>query len=271
MKALIKSPTVLRVIVIVWCGLCLAGCHSSRQLVCFRCPENVTASPAASDREKLRREWDQWAQKHLQSGDVLFGMGDARAFFGLFPFSKVSSKMADSHYSHTGMISKEDGAVYVYDMAPEGARRIRFSEYLLDDKVVNLAIKRVDPEFQHCTEQAVEFCQNVYREQPIFDRAFRLDDDRLYCTELTVLAYRSAGLELCRPIRVDEFPNYKKFPMVTFLARHLSAIRPDTRVFTPGNDRHGVWSSPHLHLVYEDCRADLDGAPPAIHVASLHR
>lgn len=254
MEALRYIPTVNRL------ALCAAavvtflftGCAATAPLVARHSPYAQTETASAEDTQTLKRDWDQWAQSNLQSGDVLFGKGDARAFFGLFRFSQVTSKMAASRFSHTGLISCENGDVYVYDMAPQGARRMRFADYVLEDDVVNLAIKRPAPRYRHLAPKAVEFCQKIYQEQPKFDRQFCLDDDRLYCTELTAMAYHSAGLDLCEPIRLDELPNYHDFPFLTRLAQVISPLRPDTRVFIPGNDRQGLWSCPHLELIYEN-------------------
>lgn len=252
--------------------LCLTGCRSTAPLVADQSPylHRAEADAGTEVDAAVKEEWRTWALDNLQSGDVLFGMGDARAFFGLLPFSKVSSRMAASRYSHTGLISCEEGEVYVYDMAPEGARRLRFADYVLDDKVVNLAIKRPASEYRHAIPEAVAFCQQVYQDQPQFDRKFCLNDDRLYCTELTVLAYRSAGLDLCQPTRLDELPNYHDFPCLTTLAHLMSPLRPGTRVFIPGNDKQGLWSSPQLQLVYENCYSPDDrqrhvaGVPAAL-------
>ncbi|WP_419193370.1 YiiX/YebB-like N1pC/P60 family cysteine hydrolase [Kolteria novifilia] len=244
--------------------LSVAGCCSKGPLVAAHCPGSHRVLCPIRQREEVDHTWDQWAKDHLQSGDIVFGMGDARACMGLFRFSRVSTRMAASRYSHTGLISCEDGEVYVYDMAPEGARRKRFSQYLVEDNVMNLAVKRLSPEKRHLAEAAVKYCQDVYERQPNFDRQFVMGPEKLYCTEMVVLAYRSAGIDLCEPIRIDEFPNYDKFPITTFIGRLVPPFTPETQVFVPGNEQIGIWSSPDLDVVYEECHFEHNQPEPTV-------
>lgn len=218
----------------------ISPCAGSKKWSCFK------------DRPIIERDWDAWADQSLQSGDIVFGMGDARAFFGLLRFSRVFSRLADTDYSHTGMIIREDDGVYVYDMAPEGARRLKFSDYVIEDKIINLAIKRVREEHRDAIPGAVAYCKHVYATQPEFDRRFDTDDERLYCTELTHRAYQAGGLTLCDSIALEKLPRYAEFPFLMKLVDKLTSIHPKLEIITPGNENHGLWSSPHLELVYED-------------------
>ncbi len=196
------------------------------------------------------RAWEAWARTNLQEGDILFRMGDARAAFGLFPFSRISAQMADSRFSHTGIVAWEHGEPIVYDTTRTGPRRQPFAVWVLD-VVGTFGVKRPKPQFQNQIPKAVAYCRRVYQQQVPFDDALTLGEDRLYCIELTELAYRAAGLPLSHPVRIDQLPRYHEFPKVARLVQLFTPIRPDQPAFVIGNDNLGIWSSPSLELVYE--------------------
>lgn len=207
-------------------------------------------------------EFCQWAQEHLESGDILFSMSDARAFFGLFPFARVMIRMTDSRFSHTAMVSREDGDIYVYDMAPGGPRRVILADYMARNGKHAFAVKRVRHEHRDAVAPAVLYCQRAYQKQCPFDRVFSQDDDCLYCTEMTQKAYSEGGVKLSRPVRLDHFPRYRDFPKVTWLGRLLTKIRPEQGIILPGNDSMGIWASPELELVYDNGRPGYAAEPP---------
>jgi hypothetical protein len=193
--------------------------------------------------------WDAWARRNLQTGDILFRMGDARAAWGLFKFSKISAGMADSHYSHTAIVAWEDGEPFVYDTTTTGARKQPFPIWVLDTSGA-LAVKRPRPAYQKHVAQAIEFCRQVYFSQIPFDMDLKMGDDRLYCIELTERAYRSAGLPLSDPLRIDQLPRFGEFPFSVWLAKRFSSLQPEQPAWVIGNERIGVFSSPALELVY---------------------
>lgn len=211
--------------------------------------------------------WDAWGRTFLRDGDVLFRMGDARAACGLFRFSKISAEMAGSDFSHTGIVAWEEGAPFVYDTTKTGARRQPFPIWVLDADGP-LAVKRPVPAAQLCVPGALAFCREVYRRQVPFDPGLMMGDDRLYCIELTERAYRSAGLPLSEPIRIDHLPRYHEFPNVVRLATLCTSLRPEQPAYVIGNDQVGIWASPALELLYRapDARLpylNLPAAPPA--------
>ena len=88
-----------------------------------------------------------------------------------------------------------------------------------------------------------------------FDRGFRPDDDRLYCTELVEKAFRSAGLPLSEPVQIGDWKNLGQFPLTTASILAASAclldapITLDQPVYLPGDDRQGLWGSRWLDTV----------------------
>ena len=194
--------------------------------------------------------WTAWARANLRDGDLVFRMGNARAFFGLMPFSRFSAAVAGSKYSHSGIVAIENGEPVVYDTSTGGPQRQPFAIWLLDATGA-FAIKRPRLEYQQHASQAVAYCRNVYDTQVPFDTNMKLGDDKLYCIELTQRAYASSGLELSQSLRLDHLPRYHEFPKVVALVKVFTAMHPDQKAYIIGNEKLGIWSSPALETVYE--------------------
>lgn len=201
--------------------------------------------------------WEAWGRQNLRDGDIVFRMGDARAVLGLFPFSRISAAIADSRFSHSGIIAIEQGEPVVYDTTTTGPQRQPFPIWVLDTRG-SIAIKRPVPEYQACTQGALDYCRKVYRAQVPFDFNMKPGDEKLYCIELTEHAYRAAGLPLSQPVRLDHLPRYHEYPVVVRAMKLCTKMVPHQKSFVIGNNNIGIWSSPSLELVYESSRP----APP---------
>lgn len=204
----------------------------------------------AGERSETRRAWEDWASANLADGDILFVLGDGHLMLGLVNFSRLCSQVAESNFSHVAIAAWEGGQVWVYDTGVEGPKRSTFGEFISDRGVRRVAVKRLRLQFRHHIPEALAFCRQVQQQRPAFDRDLRLDNDRLYCTELVELAFRSTGLPLSEPVRIDCLPGFDRVPRSTLLLLHAATnVRPEQAVFLPGNDRMGIWSCPHLELV----------------------
>ncbi len=205
--------------------------------------------PAIPDNPEMVA-WRDWSRHHLRDGDILFRSADARVVGGLVPFSKIAAVISDSAYVHTGIAAWEDGEPVVYDTTLGGPRRQPFAIWSLDTKG-EFGIKRLRAEHQHVIPKALQYCRMTYQVQTQFDDKLSLDDEELYCAEMTEKAYRWAGLPLSEPIVMRDLPNWKRFPVLTRLAPLVSSIRPETPVIVPGNTRFGIWASPWLETIYQ--------------------
>ncbi|MFO0907316.1 MAG: YiiX/YebB-like N1pC/P60 family cysteine hydrolase [Isosphaeraceae bacterium] len=194
--------------------------------------------------------WDAWGRTHLRDGDIVFRMGDARAAFGLLRFSKISASIADSRFSHCGIVALENGAPVVYDTSTSGPQRQPFSVWILDADG-NFAVKRPRPEYAEAANKAVAYCRSIYRAETPYDWGMKLGDDELYCIEMTERAYQVAGLPLSRPVRIDELPRYKEHPWSVRLIKLGSKMVPQQLAYVIGNEKYGIWANPSLDLVYE--------------------
>jgi hypothetical protein len=196
------------------------------------------------------KQWDAWGKQVLRNGDIVFRRADARVLFGRFPFSRFIANASGSRYSHTGVVAIENGAPVVYDTTKAGVRRQPFAVWTLDN-VGPLGVKRLRPDLQPRAEAAVRYCREVFEKQVPFDYDLNLDDKALYCVEMTEKAFRAAGLVLSQPVRLGDMENISRYPVSVFVFMRLSNLTLDQAAYFPGNDRHGIWSSPLLTTVYQ--------------------
>jgi hypothetical protein len=207
------------------------------------------------------QRWDTWGEKVLRDGDILFRRGDARILFGRFPMSRFIANVSGSAFSHTGIVAFEEGRPFVYDTTKSGVRRQPLSVWVLDN-VGPIGAKRLKAAYQDRVPKVLEWVRATYQKQLPFDYDLNPDDNELYCMEMTEKAFRSAGLTLSEPVRLGEMENAAEFPICMFCFSIFTKLRLDQPVFFPGNERHGIWSSPLLETVY---------APPSTSVASAGR
>ncbi|HEU5118962.1 MAG TPA: YiiX/YebB-like N1pC/P60 family cysteine hydrolase [Isosphaeraceae bacterium] len=205
------------------------------------------------------RQWDDWGRKNLQDGDIIFRLGDARVLFGYFPFSRFIARASGSHFSHTGVVAIEHGNPYIYDTSKFGVQRQPLSVWLLDN-VGSIGVKRLQTKYQDRVPLVLGYCRRVYQAGVPFDYQLGLDDTALYCVEMTEKAFRAASLPLSEPVRLGDMENAHKFIGRILVFQYLSTFtlkRPlslEQPVFFPGNERHGIWSSPLLKTIFPPSR-----------------
>ena len=199
--------------------------------------------------------WNAWGRKTLREGDIVFRLGDARIMRGSFPLSLFIARASGSPFSHTGIVAIEDGSPVVYDCALEGIQRQTFEVWMLEC-VGEIGVKRLKAGQQHRIPGVLDYCRKAYDRQVPFDSEFRMDDEALYCVELTEKAFRSQGLPLSEPVRIGDWENLADYTLTALAIPRVSGLfvdRPITLeqpVYLPGNERHGVWASPLLETVF---------------------
>ncbi len=198
--------------------------------------------------------WKRWGQSVLREGDIVFRLGDARAWRGIFPLSNFIAKATGSPFSHTGIVAIEDKWPVVYDCSLEGIRRLPFEVWMLEC-VGALGVKRLKPADRHRIPGVISYCRRVFEQQVSFDFEFRLDDDAFYCLELTEKAFRSQKMALSEPVRIGDWEHLNRYPLTAIATPFVTGLileRPITLeqpVYLPGNERHGIWASPLLETV----------------------
>ncbi len=199
--------------------------------------------------------WHEWGRDVLRQGDIVFRHGDARVVRGMVPLSRFIARATGSPFSHTGIVAIENGSPVVYDCSSAGIQRQPFEIWMLNS-LGALGVKRLKPEYRARIAGVIEYCRSAYERQIPFDSGFRMDDDSLYCMELTEKAFRSQGLALSEPVRIGDWEYLASFPLTALLIPPVSGLvldRPITLeqpVYLPGNERHGVWASPLLEPVF---------------------
>jgi Permuted papain-like amidase enzyme, YaeF/YiiX, C92 family len=198
--------------------------------------------------------WQRWGREVLREGDIVFRLGDARVVRGLVPLSRFIARATGSPFSHTGIVAIENGSPVIYDCSSPGMQRQPFDVWMLDS-LGPLGVKRLKPEHRDRIAGVIAYCRAAFERQVPFDSGFRMDDDSLYCLELTEKAFRSQGLALSEPVRIGDWEYLASFPLTAFLIPPVSGLvldRPITLeqpVYVPGNERNGVWASPLLETV----------------------
>jgi len=162
--------------------------------------------PPISYTPQMQR-WDRWGRQVLRTGDIVFRLGDARLAHGYFPMSRFYANTSNSKFSHTAIVCLEDEAEgpVVYDTTRTSVARQPFAVWVLDN-VGSIGVKRLRPEYRKAIPRIADFCHRMYEAQPPFDYELNLDDQALYCVEMTEKAFRSAGLPLSAPVRPGDIP-----------------------------------------------------------------
>lgn len=197
-------------------------------------------------------EWAAFARDHLQDGDILLRYGTSGTIRGRLA-NRLLTGVSDSAFTHDAIVFHEAGKVFVYDNGPapeNSVRKLPFEFWMLGVVPGTLTVLRVRPPFQNCIPAALAYCEDAWLRQVPFDSAMRLDDYRLYCTEMIEKAYRSAGLALSDPLPIRCLPRYNHYRWLRSLVERFTEIRVDEPLFALGNACYGVYSSPYLELVY---------------------
>ena len=186
---------------------------------------------------------------------------------GMVPLSRFIARATGSPFSHTGVVAIEDGSPVVYDCSSAGVQRQPFEVWMLDS-LGALGVKRLKPKHRERIAGVIDYCRSAFERQVPFDNGFRMEDDSLYCLELTEKAFRSQGLALSEPVRIGDWAYLASFPLTAFLVPAVSGLmldRPITLeqpVYVPGNERHGVWASPLLETVFGPALKVFQDAAP---------
>jgi hypothetical protein len=204
----------------------------------------------------------QWGLTMLRDGDIVFRQGDARTLWGFFPLSRFIARASGSPFSHTGIVSIEDGTPVIYDCSSPGVRRQPFEVWMIDC-VGAVGVKRLRPEHRRHIPGVIGYCREKFYQQAPFDYEFQPDDAAFYCLELTEKAFRSQGLVLSQPVRIGDWEYLTSYPLTTcglLYGSRLLLKRPftlDQPVYLPGTDSQGIWASSLLETVF--------GPEPKVH------
>jgi hypothetical protein len=146
-------------------------------------------------------------------------------------------------------------------------QRQPFEVWMLDS-LGPLGVKRLELAHRERIGGVIGYCRSAYERQVPFDNEFRMDDDSLYCLELTEKAFRSEGLALSEPVRIGDWEYLASFPLTALLIPPVTGLvldRPITLeqpVYVPGNERQGIWACPLLETVFGPAPEVFQDAAP---------
>ena len=197
--------------------------------------------------------WDQWGRQVLQDGDIVFRLGDARVLHGYFPMSRFYANCSNSKFSHTGIVAwRRDRPWSTTQRAAESPDSLSASGSWTT----------------WATSASSGFARKIAtrspRSLPIAARFSRNSLRSITSSALTIQALLRGddreGISLRRVATVGAGPNRRhgaapEFPLcmmgLGIASRYVleQPLTAETKVYFPGNERHGIWSSPHLVVV----------------------
>lgn len=248
---------------VLWIGLGLAGCGTvttpSVRTVPLAWRHTNAWSPEANDlrdqgllplkhQTPEMEELAQWARDHLHDGDIVFRLGRG-SIIPLFDLSHHLSKISDSQYSHVGVIAFENNKAFIFDTDDPGVRKMPFEVWMLDIYKGRWEVLRPKPEVQKCIPQVLSYIRDKHERQVPFDFWLKLDDEKLYCTEMIEKAFAEAGAPLSEPVAIRDLPNYRLYLPLKPFVTHFTPLDLDEPVYAIGNDSFGMLSSSHLDVI----------------------
>lgn len=137
-----------------------------------------------------------------QEGDILFQS---------LPHSRLVNAIegvSQSPFSHCGIVAKKDGRWVVYE-ALRNVEVTPLQEFLFRGRNQSFAVYRLRAEHQQYVPATIDHAKE-YLGRP-YDVRYRMDDERIYCSELIYKAYRqSSGQQLGKLSRLGDL-NWKPF------------------------------------------------------------
>lgn len=130
-----------------------------------------------------------------REGDVIFLNGSSFRSSLVRALQKYSAD-----YTHAGIVVVDHGDLFVVHADPAAGKVMqqRWDEMIASGSILGGAVFRVKHVDRSVLRSACATARRFADEALPFDNEFNLrTGDRLFCTELVLRAYRSAGVDLC--------------------------------------------------------------------------
>ncbi|NBW95482.1 MAG: hypothetical protein EBR28_01810 [Planctomycetia bacterium] len=133
--------------------------------------------------------WQAWS---AYSGYLAYEPQDGDVIFQSLPHGPIVwaiEGVTRSPYSHCGIVAKRDGEWIVYE-AYRGVSATPLKTFLFRGRGGGFAVYRLRDEHRRHVPETLRCCE-TYLGRP-YDIRYRLDDEKIYCSELIYKAYRDA-------------------------------------------------------------------------------
>lgn len=151
-----------------------------------------------------KKDYRGFDYKKLDTGDILFARGrSVKSFFVLLINRNTNN------YSHCGIIYKENNKCFIIHSTPtpvdkKEGRLVKelLTDFFVSNKVTIASVYRIDSSHQMFLKKSMVILNNYLHQEILFDDDFKLNNSKLYCTELVYKIYNKSGLPL---ISEDDF------------------------------------------------------------------
>lgn len=99
--------------------------------------------------------------------------------------------VTESRISHCGIVGREDSQWVVYEAIGSGVQVTPLGTYLFRGRAGGYSVYRLKPEHQVHVPETLRYTQ-TYLGKP-YDIRYRMDDEKIYCSELIYKAYQQAS------------------------------------------------------------------------------
>lgn len=132
-----------------------------------------------------------FAQIDLQSGDLLFQTGKSTKLSDAI--AEVTSGEGNISYTHVGIVSVENGNVFVIEATTPKVRKVAIDIFFNDGLKINgkpiVAVGRLKSKYHDIIPQAIKNAE-TYLGKP-YDYVYSPDNDEYYCSELVFLSFKN--------------------------------------------------------------------------------
>lgn len=152
--------------------------------------------------------------------------------------------VTESHVSHCGIVGQKAGRWVVYEAFRGGVQTTSLHTYLFRGRGYGYAVYRLKPEYQTYVPETLR-CAQTYLGKP-YDIRYKLDDEKIYCSELIYKAYQQAsGDALGQLVRFGDLNWQPHERAITYFEG--GPVPLDREMITPID----LASAPQLDRVYE--------------------
>jgi len=189
----------------------------------------------------------------LQTGDLLFTVGKYNSEL-VAAIQTSTGQDKDIPFSHVGMVSIENGRMYVLEAThPWGVIKTPLKNFFNDTAVLNgkhlIAVGRVNKEFEYTIVNAIKNAEKHLGKG--YDYAYSETNDLFYCSELVRFAFLdSHGKPIFEP-QAMSFKNPQTGDIDAYWIKHFEKLGKPVPEGEPGTNPADMAQSPVIKIVHK--------------------